>query len=248
MHLPENRHGQVLVRLSEDVNTGGLTSADFGAISYHTGERIADDRIPVYDGFPKTMGPSEVKYMQPQVVHSSSPLFHIVGVTPEAPTLEQAFGGNRPEETVSVGRREIMDACQKLNTSERTEIDVVGMGCPHCTLEEITELALHLDGKKVHPNVRLLIGTSVAVATLAARMGLIDSIERAGGLVLTDMCTVGVLLLGMIEKWNIRYVATNSACAAGIRAEHPDFVPGIGVRFGNTQRCIQAAVRGRWED
>jgi predicted aconitase len=248
MHLKENRFGQVLVRLSGDVDAGNLTTADFGAISYHAGEMIGDDRIPVYEGFPKAMGPTHVKHMQPQVVHSSSPLFHIVGVTPEAPTLEAACGGKPPNEVVSVGRREIMDAYQKLNTTERTDIDVIGLGCPHCTLEEIAALASELDGKRVHSNVRLLIGTSAAVAALADRMGLVERIREAGGMVLTDMCTVGMLLLGLIERWNIRYVATNSACAAGIRAEHPDFVRGIEVRFGSTRQCIQGAISGRWED
>ncbi|MDY6796416.1 MAG: hypothetical protein SWK76_14245 [Actinomycetota bacterium] len=65
---------------------------------------------------------------------------------------------------------------------------------------------------------------------------------------LSDMCTVGLLLLGVIEIWDIKAVATNSACASGIRVEHPDFVPGIDIRFGNAERCIRAAVSGRWED
>jgi hypothetical protein len=248
MHLPENRVGQVVVRLADDVNPKTLTTADFGAISYHAGERIGDDRIPVYMGLPTTMGPTGVKYMQPQVVHSSAPLFHILGVTPEAPTLEAACGGKPPKEAVWVGKRQILEAFRKLNSTERAEIDVVGIGCPHCTLEEIAEVASRLEGKRIHSNLRLLVGTSAGVAALAGRMGLIDCIEAAGGVVMTDMCTVGILLLGLVERWNLRIVATNSACAAGIRVEHPDFVPGIDVRFGTTEQCIRAALRGRWED
>ena len=248
MHLAANRRGRVLVRLSEDMDPYTLRTADFGAISYHAGKVIADDRIPVYDGFPQTMGPTQVKYMQPQIANTSAPLFHIVGVTPEAPTLEAAFGGKVPREAIHVGRRELIDAYERLNTTDKSAIDIIAIGCPHCTLEEIRELASLLEGRRISANLRVLIGTSSAVGALAHRMGLAHTIERAGGILLTDMCTVGILLLGLIREWNIRYVATNSACAASICAEHPAFVPGIDIRFGSTRQCVRAALTGRWEE
>ncbi len=247
MHLPENRYGRVLVRLDQGIDPSTFTPTDYGAVSFAAGRMIGDDRIPVYEGLPKTMGPTEAKYMQPQVAHGSAPMFHVVGVTPEAPTVEAALAGRPPSEVLSLGKVEIREAYEALNTTARQEIDLVGIGCPHCTLEELTEIAARLQDKKVNGNVRLFVGTSAAVRLLAARMGLVEAIEKAGGLVLTDMCTFGFLLLGLIERWGVHHVATNSACIASIRAAHPDFVPGIDVRFGGLGPCIQAALTGRWE-
>nr|MDO8075861.1 aconitase X catalytic domain-containing protein [Candidatus Freyarchaeota archaeon] len=248
LHLTENRYGQVLVKLSSDLDPREFSNTDFGALSYYTGEIIGSDRIPVYEGFPRDTSATQVKYMQPQIAHSSSTMFHIVGVTPEAPTLEAAFGGDKPEDKITIGKEELQESYERFNTTSEDRVDMVGIGCPHCTLEEIREIARLLTNKKVERNVRLLIGTSAAVKSLAEKMGLVGQIEAAGGIVLSDMCTMGPLLLGLIEKWNIRVAATNSSTAAGIRAEHPEFVPGIDVRFGNLEKCIQAAVSGRWVD
>lgn len=248
LHLTENRYGKILVKLSDDIDLKELCGADFGAISFHAGEMIGDDRVPVYDGFPKNTSATQVKYMQPLIAHSSSTLFHLVGVTPEAPTLEAAFGGDKPEDKITIGKAEIKESYEKFNTTSEDKVDMVGIGCPHCTLEEIQKIAQLLDNRKVNKDVRLIIGTSGAIRSLAEGMGLVGQIEGAGGIILEDMCTMGLLLLGLIEKWNIKIAATNSSTGAGIRAEHPEFVPGIDVRFGNIEKCIQAAVSGRWVD
>lgn len=181
LYLDENRHGRVLVRLSDDVDAAKLTNADFGAISYRTGEIIGDDRVPVYVGFPEDFTATRAKYMQPQVAHSSSALFHVVGATPEAPTLEAALGGRKPEEAFTISRTDIEDVYRTFNTTDKREIDIVGIGCPHCTLEELGELAGLLQGKRVSDGTRLFIGTSAAVKSLADRMGLVKPIEEAGG-------------------------------------------------------------------
>ena len=248
LHLTENRYGHVLVRLSDEINPKKLTEADFGAISYCAGEKIRDDRIPVYEGFPRDTSATQVKYIQPQIAHSSSAMFHIVGVTPEAPTLEAAFGGDKPEDRITIGKEELRDTYEELNTADDDKVDFVGVGCPHCTLEEVEKIARLLSGKKVKPGVRLFVSTSSPVKAVAEEMGLVSQIEAAGGVVLTDMCAMGVLRLELIERWNIKVAATNSGTAAMIRTKHPVVLPGVGVWFGDLEKCIQAAVSGRLSD
>ncbi|MGV8442452.1 aconitase X, partial [Pseudomonas aeruginosa] len=46
---------------------------------------------------------------------SSVPMFHVIGVTPEAPDLASAFGGRAPRRTLRVGRERLRDAWRELD-------------------------------------------------------------------------------------------------------------------------------------
>jgi len=61
-------------------------------------------------------------------------LAHIVGTTPEAPTLEAAMGNNRPEQVIRVGKREMKETWERLNVWEDDTVEHVAFGCPHTTV------------------------------------------------------------------------------------------------------------------
>ena len=68
-------------------------------------------------------------------------LFHAVGITPEAPTLGDAFGGRAPEETSRSGRRDIARALQQLSTvPDGSPITAVCLGTPHFSHDEWNRL------------------------------------------------------------------------------------------------------------
>jgi len=244
LHIKGNRYGRALVRVRKEKGTEGFDYADYNALAYWTG-KVVKDRIPVYLGLSRQMKISHAKYMcAPQIMHSCAPMFHIIGVTPEASTMEEAFGGKKPEETFAYGRKEREKTFEELCTAKEQKIDLVCLGCPHCTLEEIADIARLLGGKKVSKNVRLWIGTNEPNKTLADRMGLVKNIEDHGGLILTDMCSGTGAAIRLGEAMGIRTAATNSATFAGA-------APGgsrgrVGVWFGRTKDCISAAVAGKW--
>jgi len=246
LHLTENRYAKVLVELS-NIDTKKLTHADVSAISYYAGKQAHTYEIIAYKGFPRSTDASQVKCMQPQINGSSSSLSHVIGITPEAKTLEMAFGGENPEDKIIIGKEEMNETFDKFNTTSEEKVDAVFIGCPHCTLKEIKELALLLRNKKVKEDVRLWIGTSAVVKSLADKMGLVSPIESAGGIILTDMCTLCPFLIGLIKRWNMKTVATNSGCFSGIIAELPTFMP-VGLRFGSVKKCMEAAVNGKWQE
>jgi hypothetical protein len=244
LHLIGNRYGKVQIDIGRDLKPDQFDYADYGALAFWAGKSLKD-RIPVYNGLSRKMTPAHAKYMcTPQILHSCAAMFHILGVTPEAPTLEATFGGKKPEDRFIIGKKQLESAFETLCSAKGREIDLVCLGCPHCNIQEIGEIAQLLRGKKVSRQVRLWIGTNEPTRILAKRMGFIDTIENAGGLVFADMCAGTGAALRMSEALGIRTVATNSATLAGvvpIRARGR-----VGVWFGKTRVCIASAIRGKW--
>src|SRR5690606_17206786 len=114
-------------------------------------------------------------------------MYHLVGVTPEALTREQAFGGDTPVQTLHYGAAERRQTWEKLNATGRdTAVDYVMLGCPHYTIEQIWEAARLIEGRKVHENCELWIFTPRAIKSLADRNGYTKIIEDAGGHILSD--------------------------------------------------------------
>ena len=91
-------------------------------------------------------------------------LYHLVGVTPEAPTLEAAFGSSEPVATFEYGEAERRRTYEALNSSASDpNVDYVMLGCPHAALEQIEEAARLLEGTRISANSALWIFTSRAV-------------------------------------------------------------------------------------
>ena len=244
LHQTDKRRGQVQVKISRDLlEDTRLSYADYGAMALWVGEKLGD-KIPVWDGLPGGMTEAELKYFAMAHCLGGSPgIFHIVGVTPEAMTKEMAFGGRMPERIIEVGRGELKQAYQKCTSASTPEIDTVLIGCPHCTLEEIKKLAFLLEGKRVDSSVRLWIITNRLVKDLASRMGYLEKIEAAGGLVLWDMCIGSSLLAHSASLFHVKTVVTNSTCPALFIP--PLSLGEIGVHYLPLEKCIGCALAGR---
>jgi len=243
MHLTENRHGQALIELKDDLDPGDFTYADYNALSYHVGKMVVD-RIPVFLGLPQNISITQLKYLcAPLGVSAGIPMFHAVGITPEAPTVETALGGKNPEMTIAVGKREINKAFEELCSATNPRIDYVFLGCPHVTITEMKEIATLLQGKKIKPDVLFVVGIAEPLRLLAQKMGLVDIIQDSGGMVVSGMCSAGSFLRrGVPEGFKVGVVATNAAKAA-----HYLKAGGVQVWFGTMPKCIDAAIKGKWE-
>jgi hypothetical protein len=245
LHLPENRQGGVLIEVDPELEPDKFDYADYVALAGWAG-KVLGDRVAVYSGLSKSMGSGHAKYMCASQIYQSPPgIFHIVGVTPEAPTIEAAFAGRMPRRRFLFGRKERESVYAEFCSATKAEVDAVCIGCPHCTMDEIWKVARLLKGRKVNDGVRLLIGASRHVRDLASRMGLIDVIEGAGGLVLTDVCTRCLVLPPASDALGIGVVASTSASAAG--NVYRRSAGRSTAWFGTTEDCIEAAVTGRWE-
>ena len=239
-HLPENRYAEVIIRPGEDLNFKEFADADWDAYSLAASRKCKDKR-PVFLDVPSNIGITDLKHLLAVIaVESGLAIMHIVGVTPEAPTLESALAGHKPLNEFVIGKAEMDEAYQLANTATGSEIDFVLMGCPHITIREFRDLAEVLDGKKIHKDVKLIAVTQRMLLQQAEDMGYVDAIRDAGGIVTSDMCIAfaGTRVTGT--------VATNSIKAvffyAGFDAEGTR-----GVRFGSTRDCARSALSGKWE-
>ena len=102
LHLVENRAGQLLMRLV-DVPLQLQEDDSFYAVLGHLMGEVAGDLIPVVTGIEVTPGEDQLKALSAAASSSGAvALFHIVGVTPEAPTLDAALQGKDPEQVIEV--------------------------------------------------------------------------------------------------------------------------------------------------
>jgi predicted aconitase len=239
LHLKENRYGKVLVDLSR-LDHSSMTLAEYSAIGSYIGRTLVD-KTPVVVGLPRGMTQDQIRFLiSPMPTAGAISLVHLVGITPEAPTVEAALGNQNPESKISVGQKEMRSSFEKLTTTSKDEVDLVCLGCPHCSIPQIREIAFLLEGKKIHFNTRLWVATSGHIKNMAGQMGYVETIERAGGLVTTDLCVAPGAPFHLVN--GVRTVATNSARGAY-------FIPGacgVEVIFGDTKDCIQSAIGGKW--
>jgi predicted aconitase len=211
---------------------------DWGMLGYFAGEAVGE-HIPVITGAVHQPDPVRHKHLGAAAASSGGvEMYHIAGITPEAPTLEAAAGG-RPLVRISYGAGERRRVYDRLNSTARsTSVDYVMLGCPHASLEQIGEAARLLAGRKLHSGSSLWMFTSRAVKTMADIHGYTKTIHDAGGLLMTDTCSA----IGRILPKGAKVVALDSAK----QVHYLPAIMGIESWFGSTEDCVRAALTGRW--
>ena len=242
MHLDENRKAGMLIDLGRlPLDTYG--PADYKALGWHLGKLVGTG-IPALLNLPKDMNIEAIKgLLYTLTVTGATGLVHLIGITPEAPTLEAAFGDYLPASPDIVPTQENVDkAFLEISSSSEEKVDMVIFGCPQCSIQEVQEIAALLDGKKLHPSTQLWVCTSRWVKTLCERMDLLDILEASGARVVCDVGAADGPHLYLKEQ-GVRVIAINSA--RGSYYAHNLF--GMDTWFGSTQDCIRSAISGRWE-
>jgi predicted aconitase len=242
LHLTENRTGEVLVDVGH-LDIENYDPADYKALGWHVG-KIVGAKIPVFINLPPTMHIEGIKgLLYTLTVTGATGLVHLVGITPEAPTVEAAFGGNPPSSAdIFVVQEDVNKAYSEISNSSEEKVDLVIFGCPQCSIQEVQEIASLVEGKKLHPETQLWICTSKWVKILSERMGLLDKIRAAGGRIVADVGAADGPHLYLREQ-GVKVIALNSA--RGCYYAHGLF--GMDTWFGSTQQCVQAAISGTWK-
>lgn len=237
LHLTENRAGQVLFKLS-DVPRRVQADDEFYPVLGHLLGQIAQERIPVVEGLEVQPAEDQLKALCAASACSGAvALIHLVGVTPEAPTLEAALQSRTPQQTVVVTMEELRRARRELTTAAGEKLDMVVLGSPHFSLAEFQKLASLLSGQRCHPEVQFLVTSSRLMSSLAEQGGSLAVLQQFGGMVTVDTC---VLATPMLPP-EIKVLMTNSA-------KYAYYAPGLldkQVVFGSLEDCVRSAVSGR---
>ncbi len=150
------------------------------------GKKIGEG-IPVFTGLPKHIGPEALTNLGAQLNTSGAyGMYHIVGFTPEAPTLESAFGRKKPEREVVITDRDLKDILEEISDAGRRKIDFAMFGCPHFTLKQAKYIADHIEGKKLAIPMYILVSSTTT--EMAACMGISDVLAAAGAELIPDSC------------------------------------------------------------
>jgi predicted aconitase len=237
LHLTQNRAGEILMRLMGVPLPLQQDDSFYPVLGYLLG-KIAQDRIPVVTGLEVQPTEDQLKALGAAAASSGTvALFHIVGITPEAPTLDAAFQGHQPSQTVTITVEDLREARRQLTTADGSQLDIVVLGSPHFSLAEFKQLAPLLDGKHVHPDVQFLVTSSRAMTLLAKKAGYLAALEAFGGRVTVDTC---ILATPMLPP-EVKTLMTNSA-------KYAYYAPGMlntQVTFGSLADCVRSAVAGR---
>ncbi len=233
-HVTERRRGTHVVRINADPHT----VHDWDLLGYAIGEQLPSSAVPVLVGQFQPPDLERLKACFAAMATSGSvEMCHIVGLTPEAPTLQAALQGQEPAGTLSVSRADLEDVTRRISQHGRMKVNFVSLGCPHYSLKQIQEVSQWLRDKSIHPDVLFQVWTAIPIRENALRSGFVLEIERAGGSVLTSTCPlvsqaipdVPALVFDSVKQ--ARYV---TSCT---RAK---------VFVGPVERCLEAAVSGVW--
>lgn len=239
LHLDEGRAGTSLLRLKGIPRALQEDDAFYPVLGHLLG-RKASDGIPVVEGLDVQPNADQLKAVCAGGASSGAiALFHLVGITPEAPTVAAAFQGKVPTEFIEIGMAEVRQAYQELSTSQGAKLDLVVLGSPHFSVNEFKALAPLMMGKKRHPDVEFLITCSRAVRMIADHVGLLAPIEAFGAKITVDTCPLTSPMLPP----RIKHLMTNSA-------KYAYYSPGllnVDVTYGRLSDCVQSAVLGKIE-
>ncbi|MFH1055987.1 MAG: aconitase X catalytic domain-containing protein [Candidatus Altiarchaeota archaeon] len=225
LHLEGERKPDITFNVAAHVKT----LPDFGALGYFIGKN-AEGMIPYIQGIGEASVDQLKSFSASVVTYGSKPLYHMEGITPEASKYDPT------RKRVTVTQKELDESYKAIN-DETGDIEFVSLGCPHCSIAEIGEIAGFLKGKKVKDTVELWVATARPTKYLSDSRGYTKTIEDAGGKFACDTCMVVAPLKGRFKN-----VATTSAKACFYcRGKNK-----MQVKVGTFQQCLDAAVTGRW--
>ena len=236
LHRDVNRRAAAVFRL-RDIPEGLLEEDVFYAVLGHHLGLAARNAVPAIVGLPPRQSEDRLKALGTAAASSGSvAMFHAVGSTPEAATLDDALRGGEPRRVADITPDDIARARDSLTSTEGDVIEGVSLGTPHLSLAGFARLVALLEGAEVHPQVEFYVSTGRGVLDRVRANGWLDRLEEAGVQIVVDTCTYITPILR-----RARVVMTDSAKWAY-------YAPGnIGVEvvFGSTRECVLSAVEGR---
>ncbi len=247
-HLSENRRGQVVFDLRPVSATLRAQSWLLPAVGYLVGERCGN-RVPVLLGLPPA-SEDGLKALGAAAASSGAvALFHAVGITPEAPTLEAALGGadREAEEWVEVALDDLRAGLDSLSTvpargrgaacAEPPTIDVVALGSPHFSPREFRELLPLVEQHPPASSVEFVVCTNRWSLAALEQSGGLARLRELGVRVVVDTCVVVAPILRTPAGG---VLMTNS----GKFAHYAPGNVGFDVVFGSLRECVRSAHAG----
>lgn len=237
LHRAEERRARLVIRLGADV-PGRLLDDDglYPVLGIVVG-RIAGGRVAALDGLPSNVSEDRLKALGAAAASSGAvALLHVVGSTPEAPSLAAALQSSAPDEEHVVDMAALRAARAELGGDEEGQIAAVSLGTPHASASELARIAGLLDGQHVADGIELLVSTARDTLAEAETSGVADRLRAAGAELLVDTCSYITPILRsphgpvMTDSGKWAYYAPGNI--------------GAHVILGSVAECVASAVAG----
>ncbi len=236
-HLMANRRATLLVQVP--ALPAAPDDAFYPLLGYLVG-LLAGSRIPVICGLESAKpNRDDLKaFGAAFATTSAAPMFHIVNVTPEAPSAQVALAGLPPELEHHLTPDELKQAWHELDSAADPQVDLVALGNPHFSETECHALAQLLQGRQRHPDTAVVLTLGRAVSAIAERHGDLAVLTDFGVTVITDTCWC--MLEEPVVPVAARVIMTNS----GKYAHYAPGLTGRQVHFGALADCSETACTG----
>ncbi len=238
-HVKENRYGTHLINVKATIDS----VIEWELLGKAIGNKLQTNSKPVVVGDFKNVDFVKLKHFFTALsIASNCRLCHIVGITPEARTVEDAFNGHEIKGNFTVTDIDIANVYEKLCDKEERKLDLVSLGCPHYDINQIKNVANYLKGKKIHKNVTFMLWTVYPIKCMADLNKYTEIIEEAGGHIYTSSCptTIGDKLL---KKYKTQLYDSLKQSGSVRSSELKN-----NIYYTDMYRCIDAAISGRWEE
>jgi predicted aconitase len=237
LHLDAERQGDVVLDCTSLSPQTLALDVTYPVLGYLAGA-IAGTTNPVFVGLPPDVPEDALKAVGAAAASSGGvALFHVVGRTPEAPTLEAALGTNADAPVHHITAQRLNAARQELSTAREDKLDAVSLGTPHASVDEIAEAhAAIVGGPPLAEGVAFYISTGRSVFAEAERRGLVQPLEEWGVTFVLDTCTYVTSIL----RPGTRTVMTNS----GKWAHYAPGNMGVDVVLATLSECVESATTG----
>lgn len=240
-HLTENRKARIQVHLDLAVDADDSL---FPLLGYLSGD-IAADSVPLITGLEtKLVSTEDLKaFGAAFATTSSAPMFHIAGITIEARSIEEIEAHLKGTTKVILSRSDLASQWERFNVfaenAERAQIDLVSLGNPHFSYEELVKLDSLCFQRQKNENTALVVTCNRDTYSRAAQAGLITALEGFGAQIVTDTCWC--MMQEPIIPPHSKTIMTNSAKYA----HYGKGLTGRQIRFGSLAQCVEAACSGQ---
>lgn len=236
LHRDEARAAELVFDVSK-LPQSVLDSDLFYHLLGHVIGRRSGHRIPAIIGLADSCNEDDLKAISAAGSSSGSvPLFHAVGITPEAATLEIACKGAAIEQVIELEIADLQQARRELGINSERPLAGIALGTPHFSFSEFERLVDLLGERRIHAGLVCYLTTSRHVYAQAAERGWTGALERAGMKIITDTCTYfSPAINGLQGK-----IMTNSAKWAYYA---PGMLP-VEAVIGSLAECVESAVSG----
>ena len=234
LHTDEARRATVHVSLDHLSDDLMRRDVFYPVLGSWLGKEVGD-RVPALTGLPATVTEDQLKAMGAAAASSGSVgLFHVVGVTPEAPDLETVLDAD-PVRRVAATPESLRAVRDSLSTTVVDHVDAVALGSPHFSIAEFDALEPLLPDQPFQVPFYVCTGRDHH-ATLVTT-GRLDTFERAGIEIVVDTCVVVTPILPAAGGT----LMTNS----GKFAHYTPANTGYDVAYGSLEDCVRSAVTGQ---